>query len=81
MMPSPFEYPVPPLDDRDQRQSPQRTHARDFGAGLSMPRLPVSLEATGRRRSEERASRPPPPQGTRLSLSSCKSIDTAAAMK
>lgn len=51
--------------------SPSRS--RDFGAGVSVPRLPTEIEPAGRRRQEDaRYTRPPQAQGTRLSLSSCK---------
>lgn len=51
------------------------TRSRDFGASLSVPRLPTEIEPAGRRRQDEvRHARPPQAQGTRLSLSSCKHI-------
>ena len=62
-----------PLQQPSDPRSQSPTRSRDFGASLSVPRLPTEIESASRRRQEEvRYARPPQAQGTRLSLSSCK---------
>lgn len=65
-----------PLTSNSTAPDLSPTRNRDFGIGLSVPRLPTEIEnaSTRRRHLEESrypSPRPPQAQGTRLSLSSC----------